>query len=319
MKPGLAAAAVWAQPFVLLMLAPLVQGCVRKLKAVLQNRQGAGVLQPYWDLLKNLRKEEVVSETASPIMRFVPYAAFSATFLACFLVPVLLPASPLGFAGDMIALVYLLALPRFFMALGGLDAGSAFGGMGSSREMMISSAAEPALIAALFTAAVRAGSTGAAEAASAAAASAPAALGPGLALGFIALFLVALAECGRLPVDNPATHLELTMVHEAMILEHSGRSLALIELSSMLKLTLFLTLLANLFIPWGLASRTDPASAVFSAGIFGLKLGGLVLTLSVVENSTAKLRLFRVPDFLGIAFVLALLGLLSEGILRLGL
>ncbi|MBI5624638.1 MAG: NADH-quinone oxidoreductase subunit H [Elusimicrobia bacterium] len=312
-------AACWFQPLLLLLLAPLIQGCARKLKACLQNRTGASVLQPYWDLLKNLRKEEVLSETASPVMRAAPYAAFSATFLACFLVPVLFTASPLGFAGDMIALVYLLALPRFFMALAGLDAGSAFGGMGSSREMMISSAAEPALVMVLFSAAVRAGSTGASETAAALAAGGPSVLGPGLALGFIALFLVALAECGRLPVDNPATHLELTMVHEAMILEHSGRSLALLELASSLKLTLFLTLLANLFIPWGMAGGTEPGAAALSAVAFLLKLGALVVTLSVVETSTAKLRLFRVPDFLGIAFVLALLGLLSEGILRLGL
>lgn len=312
-------AIVLSQPLALIFLAPLVSGCLKKLKAVLQNRQGAGVFQPYWDILKNLRKEEVVSETASWVLRAVPYAAFGATFAAACLVPVITARTPLGFAGDLIALVYLLALPRFFTALGGLDAGSAFGGMGSSREMMIASAAEPALIMALFTVAVEAGTTRAGLAAGVLAQGGWAAFGPGAALAFAALFLVALAECGRLPVDNPATHLELTMVHEAMILEHSGRSLALIEWASMVKLTLFLTLLANLFVPWGMAADLNAASAGFGLAAYLLKIGALLLILALAETSTAKLRLFRVPDFLGAAFVLALLGLLSQGVLKLGL
>ncbi len=312
-------AILWAQPLLLILAAPLITGCVKKLKAVLQNRQGAGVFQPYRDLLKNLQKEEVVSETASWIFRLIPYVAFSATAAACCLIPVVLAGSALDFAGDLIALVYLLALPRFFMALGGLDAGSAFGGMGSSREMMIASTAEPAFLMVLFTAAVQTGTTRAGPIAAVLAQSGWGAFGPGAALAFAALFLVALAECGRLPVDNPATHLELTMVHEAMILEHSGRSLALLEWASQIKLALFLTLLADLFVPWGMAMSADLASLGLGLLVLALKLLVLILALALVETSTAKLRLFRVPDFLGAAFVLALLGLLSQGVLKLGL
>lgn len=312
-------ATLWLQPLLIIAAAPLVSGCVKKLKAILQNRRGASVFQPYRDLLKNLHKEEVVSDTASWLFRAVPHVAFSGTAAACFLVPIVTAGSAAEFAGDLIALVYLLALPRFFMALGGLDAGSAFGGMGSSREMMISSTAEPALIMVLFTAAVETGTTKAGQVAATLAQAGWAAFGPGAALAFAALFLVALAECGRLPVDNPATHLELTMVHEAMILEHSGRSLALLEWASAIKLTLFMTLLANLFIPWGLALSHDAPSLAMGLLALVLKIAALILILALTETSTAKLRLFRVPDFLGAAFVLALLGLLSQGVLRLGL
>lgn len=308
-----------AQPLALILSAPLINGCVKKLKAVLQNRRGASVLQPYWDILKSFRKEEAISETTSWIFRAVPYAVFGATAAACFLVPVAAAAAPFGFAGDLITLVYLLALPRFFTALGGLDAGSAFGGMGSSREVMIASMAEPALIMALFTVGVETGTTQIDAAARILSQGGWTAFGPGAALAFAALFLVLLAECGRLPVDNPATHLELTMVHEAMLLEYSGRSLALIEWASMIKLTLFLTLLANLFLPWGIALEAQAAPLVLGVLAYGVKIAALLAVLAVAETSTAKLRLFRVPDFLGAAFVLALLGLLSQGVLRLGL
>jgi formate hydrogenlyase subunit 4 len=222
-------------------------------------------------------------------------------------------------AGDVIAVVFLLALPRFFLALGGLDAGSAFGGMGSSREMMISSLAEPALFLALFAAALESQSTRLAVMAQGLAQRGWAGFSPALALAAVALFLVALAECGRLPIDNPTTHLELTMIHEAMILEHSGRSLALIEWAGMLKLALFLTLLANIFLPWGLAQGCGWAELSLGLLAYLLKIGFLSLLLALVETTTAKLRLFRVPDFLGTAFVLALLALLSEGVVRLGL
>lgn len=306
------------QSTALILIAPCVTGAIKKIKAILQNRQGASVLQPYWDLLKNFQKEEVISETSSWIFRTVPSITFASTLAACLLVPVVLAATPIQFAGDLIALVYLLALPRFFLALGGLDAGSAFGGMGSSREVMIASVAEPALILALLTAAVSSGTTRTGDISRILAQGSWIAFNPGAALAFVSLFLVTLAECGRLPVDNPATHLELTMVHEAMILEYSGRSLALLEWSSMIKLTLFFTLLANLFIPWGIATEMHLAAIAFGAFVYFLKLGALLLTVAFVETSTAKLRLFRVPDFLGVAFVLALLGLLSQGIIKIG-
>lgn len=306
------------QSLIIVLLSPLVSGLIKKVKAILQNRQGASIVQPYWNLMKNFHKEEVISETTSWIFRVVPLICFSATWLACALIPVIM-VSKEGAWGDLIALVYLLALPRFFMALGGLDAGSAFGGMGSSREMMIASTAEPALILALFAMAVESGSTQPHQIALLMIQKGWLTHGPAAALAFIALFLVMLAECARLPVDNPATHLELTMVHEAMILEYSGRSLALIEWSSMMKLTLFMTLLANLFFPWGIAEQSGALALAIGLFAYLIKLGALSILLAFSETSTAKLRLFRVPDFLGAAFVLALLALLSQGILKLGL
>ena len=307
------------QAAILLILAPLAIGLIKKTKALLQNRQGATIFQPYWDLLKNFRKEEVISETTSWIFRAVPLICFSSILISCLLVPTISINHSLKFTGDLIALVYLLASPRFFMALAGLDAGSAFGGMGSSREVMISSTAEPALILVLFTMAVTAGTTQAEEIIRTILQKGWMTYWPGTVLAFVSLFLITLAECGRLPVDNPATHLELTMIHEAMILEYSGKSLALIEWASMTKLLLFFTLLANIFFPWGIAQETSLISLGNSMIFFILKIGLFCLLLAFIETSTAKLRLFRVPDFLGTAFVLALLALLSQSILKLGL
>lgn len=306
-------------PFIMVMCAPLITGLLRKLKATLQNRPGASIMQPYRDLVKFFNKEETVSATSSWVLRAVPYAVFGGTLAACMLVPVIMQQPALGFAGDLIVLAYLLILPRIFMALGGLDCGSAFGGMGSAREMMVSSIAEPALILALLTPAVAAKSTQAGEIVRVIAASGWQSLSPGWALAFAALFLVALAECARVPVDNPATHLELTMIHEAMILEHSGKSLALLEWGSWLKLTLFLTLLANMFFPYGLAAEPDAASLAIALVLYILKIGFLCVLLALVETSMAKLRLFRVPDFLSAAFALALLGLLAQGLVRIGI
>jgi len=306
-------------PLLMVLAAPLVTGFIRKLKASLQNRPGAPVTQPYRDLLKFFNKEETVSETSSWVLRAVPYAVFGGTLAACMLVPVVTQNPAIGFAGDLIVLAYLLVLPRIFMALGGLDCGSAFGGMGSAREMMVSSIAEPALILALLTPAVAAKSTQAGEIVRAISANGWQSLSPGWALAFAALFLVALAECARVPVDNPATHLELTMIHEAMILEHSGKSLAVLEWGSWLKLTLFLTLLANMFFPYGLASEADAGSLIVSLALYAVKVGFLCIVIALVESSMAKLRLFRVPDFLGAAFALALLGLLAQGLVRIGL
>ncbi|MDD5656636.1 MAG: NADH-quinone oxidoreductase subunit H [Elusimicrobia bacterium] len=314
-----AGAAAFGQSLALIALAPLLAGLIKRLKATLQNRRGPDLIQPYRDLWKAMRKETVVSETASWVTLAVPYVVFGGTAAAAFLVPAALADTPLGPAGDAIALVYLLAVPRFFLALGGLDAGSAFGGMGSSREMMISSSAEPALMLALFAAALEAGTTNLGAMARRMAELGWAGFNPGLALAAAALFLVALAECGRLPVDNPATHLELTMVHEAMILEQSGRGLGLIEWAGMLKLAIFLTLLADLFLPWGAALGADWTQLGLGAALCVLKLCALAVAVALVETATAKLRLFRVPDFLGTAFVLALLALLSQGVVRIGL
>lgn len=306
-----------AAPAALLFLcSPLVAGFLKKLKALLQNRKGADVVQPYRDLLKNFKKDEVVSETTSWIFRAVPWLCFGSTALAYLLIPVVSGFAPFRFTGDIIIFVYLLALPRFGLALAGLDAGSAFGGMGSSREMMIASLAEPVLILSLLTAALGAGTGEASFVSLTAARQEWLILNPGIALALVALFLTTLAECGRLPVDNPATHLELTMVHEAMILEYSGRSLALIEWASMAKLTIFFTLLANFLFPWRVPQEVSMLFLAVGMASFLFKLLILTVITALVETSTAKLRLFRVPDFLLTAFILALLGLLTQGLFR---
>ncbi|MFA6584452.1 MAG: respiratory chain complex I subunit 1 family protein [Elusimicrobiaceae bacterium] len=304
------------QVSLIVFFAPLLNGFIKKTKAAFQNRRGPDLIQPYRDLLKFFRKEETVSETSSWLFRAVPVITLGATVTVCFMIPVFTALTPFGFMGDIIVIVYLLALPRFFMALGGLDAGSAFGGMGSSREMMISSLAEPTFILSLFAMAVQTGTTHTGEIVSRLSQQQWILLGPGMAMAFAALFMVMLAECARLPVDNPTTHLELTMIHEAMILEHSGRSLAMLEWASMIKMTFFLTLLANLFMPLYLPGETGLAELGLGAGVYVFKILSLAVLICAVETSTAKLRLFRVPDFLGTAFALSLLGLLSEGIFR---
>jgi formate hydrogenlyase subunit 4 len=290
-----------------LLLAPLITGWVRKVKAFMQNRQGPRFWQPYFDLFKLLHKEAIISENASWVFRVTPYLVFMATLAIGLLVPFYTSLVPLGFIGDVIAVVYLLALARFFTALAGLDAASSFGGLGSSREMSLAAIIEPAMILAIFTVAVTAGSTSLSTIAERTGAWAP--LAPSHILAFIGLFIVALAETGRIPVDNPATHLELTMIHEAMILEYSGRHLALIEWASAMKLLLFLTLLANVFFPWGIALQVAPVNLVIGLTIYVFKILILATAVALVESTTAKLRLFRVPDLLAASFVLSLIAL----------
>ena len=291
--------------------APLVVGSVRKLKARLQGRRGASVFQPYRDLRKMLVKEAVVSENTSWIFRFTPYLVVSVMLLSSLIVPMLTTRTPLGFTGNIIVLMYLLLLATFFLALAGLDAGSAFGGMGSSREMIIAALAEPTVMVAIFAIALRVGSTSLDEIVRRAADDSLLLLNPGHLLAFVAFFIVALAETGRLPVDNPSTHLELTMIHEAMILEYSGRHLALIEWAAGMKLFLFLTLLSNLFFPWGVAPSIEPFPIVIAIAALAFKVGALAAAVAILETSVAKLRLFRVPELLSGSFTLALLAVIS--------
>jgi len=299
------------QTVLLLALAPLVSGCIKNWKAKLQNRRGPPVWQPYFDLAKFLRKDMVISEHASWIFRAMPFVLFVSTLLAGLLVPMVSASAPLSLFGGALALIGLLALGRFFLALGGLDPGSAFGGMGSSREMTIAALAEPALMLGIFTVAITAHSTNLSQMVLAAQGPTWKLLNPAHVLAFAALFIVLLAETGRIPVDNPATHLELTMIHEAMILEYSGRYLALIEWSASVKQLVLMALLVNVFFPIGMA--TDLTAA--SLGLSLLWLVGKLLALSaavvLVETTNAKLRLFRVPDLLSAAFILATLALLS--------
>jgi len=300
---------------IMVLCAPLLAGWVKWLKCRLQNRQGPPPWQPYRDLLKLFRKDIVVAETASPIFRMAPYIVFSATTLAGSVVPLLMVNLPTSAIADVIVLVGFFALARFFLALAGMDVGTAFGGMGSSREVTVSSLAEPAMLLAVFTLAMTVGSTNLATVITRLAA-APFQLYPSFIFSAMAMLLVALAETGRIPVDNPATHLELTMIHEAMILEYSGRHLALMEWAAMIKLMVYGVLLVNLFLPWGVALSSTPSAIATAIAAATGKLLGLGLVLAAAETGLAKMRLFRVPQFLGLAFILSLIGMLSHVILE---
>jgi len=303
--------AVIAQIALVLFLSPLITGFSRTMKARLQTRRGAGVLQPYRDLGKLLRKGMVIPDTASWIFAATPYVLFTTTLLAGLLIPTISAQAPLSAFGGVLAVVYLLALGRFFLALGGLDTGSSFGGLGSSREMTISAIAEPALMLAVFTVAIGAGSTNLSTVAHAALGQSWRFLAPSQMLAFAALFIVLIAETGRIPVDNPATHLELTMIHEAMILEYSGPYLALIEWSAAIKQLVLMTLLVNVFFPFGLSPGWWQASTLLSLVLFSVKLLLLAAAIVLVETTNAKLRLFRVPELLTVAFILSAMALIS--------
>jgi formate hydrogenlyase subunit 4 len=303
--------AVIAQTALILLLSPLITGFIRTLKARLQTRRGPSVFQPYHDLYKLWRKGMVIPETASWIFSATPYVLFATTLLAGLLIPAISAQAPLSLVGGVLAVVYLLALGRFFLALGGLDTGSPFGGLGSSREMTISALAEPALMLAVFTVALAAGSTNLSVVAQSALGQSWRFLTPSQMLAFAALFIVLIAETGRIPVDNPATHLELTMIHEAMILEYSGPYLGLIEWSAAIKQLVLMALLVNVFFPFGLSPDWSPGAILISLLLFSAKLLALAAAVVLVETTNAKLRLFRVPELLAVAFVLSAMALIS--------
>ncbi len=297
-------------------LAPALVGLIRLFKARLQNRRGAPFWQPYFELRKLFAKAVVVSNNASWLFRAVPYVVFVSTAAVTFLVPLVAVPLPFDGVGDLLVVAYLLLLGTFFLALAGLDPGSPFGGMGSSREMTVAALAEPTVAVAIFALASGAGSTNLGRIASRILESPAAVLTPGHALAFASLFIVMLAETGRLPVDNPATHLELTMIHEAMVLEYSGRYLALIEWAAAVKLLVFFSLLANLFVPWGIATGPSAGAIVLAAAALVIKLLVLAIAVAVLETRVAKLRLFRVPELLSASFVLALLAVTSSFLMR---
>jgi formate hydrogenlyase subunit 4 len=303
--------AIVLQTALLLALAPLITGCIRNWKARLQNRRGARLWQPYFDIIKFLRKDMVISEHASWVFSAAPYVVFITALLAGLMVPLVNTQAPLSLFGGVLAVVGLLALGRFFLALGGLDPASAFGGMGSSREMTIAAIAEPALMLAIFTVAITAGSTDLSHIVTVAQQSGWDLLTPARLMAFAALFIVLLAETGRVPIDNPATHLELTMIHEAMLLEYSGRHLALMEWGASIKQLVLMAILANIFLPIGLVTGSSMTMLGLGLAIFLVKILLLSAAVTLVETVNAKLRLFRVPDLLSAAFVLATLALLS--------
>jgi len=298
------------QMLVLLALAPLLTGFVRKIKAQLLRRRGPALTQPYRDLHKLLRKEVVLAENASWLFRITPYLVFASTWVAAALVPTFATGLMFSWSADLIAIIALLASGRFFLALAGLDVGSSFGGIGSSREMMIASLAEPAMLLLIFTLALVAGSTQLSSV-STFMASPEVGLRVSLALALVALIMVALAENARIPVDNPSTHLEVTMVHEAMVLEYSGRHLAMIEFAASLKLLLYVSLIVGVFLPWGLAGpEAAMGEYAFGALAYLAKLALAGTALALFETAVAKMRVFRVSEFLGAALMLGLLGTL---------
>ncbi|NLX46641.1 MAG: formate hydrogenlyase [Euryarchaeota archaeon] len=302
------------QALLVLALSPLFTGLIRRSKAYFQGRQGASVLQPYRDLAKLFRKDSVLSHDASWIMTITPYVCMTAVIAAALMVPFITDSS-LGFVGDLIVVVYLFGTMRFFMALAGLDAGSSFGGMGSSREMTVSAIVEPTILLSIFTMALISGTTDLSGISRNLATSGLDLVRPALFLALAAFFISTLAENARVPVDNPSTHLELTMIHEAMVLEHSGKHLALMEWSSMTKLLLYAVIMANVFLPWGIA--TDLTAIGLATGIVAMSLKLLLfgLAIALVESSMAKLRLFRLPNLLTVSFSLSLLAVISYYIL----
>ena len=299
-----------AQMAIVLLLAPLLTGFVRKIKARLLRRQGPSVIQPYRDLLRLLRKEVVLAENASWLFRVTPYLIFAVTWVAASIIPTFATGLMFSWTADVIAIVALLGSARFFLALAGMDVGTSFGGIGSSREVMIATLAEPAMLLTIFTLALVAGSTQLSTIADVMISS-HVGLRVSLGMALIALIMVAIAENARIPVDNPATHLELTMVHEAMVLEYSGRHLAMIEFAAFLKLLLYISLIACIFLPWQLAVPSTGATAYILGMVAYLaKLAVGAVLLALFETATAKMRVFRVPEFLGAALMLGMLATL---------
>lgn len=283
------------------LLAPLGVGCIRKVKALLQNRQGASPLQPYRDLWKLFHKDEVISVDASWIFRWAPFIVLTSTIVVGAMVPLAISGLHRPLTGDILLVIYTLSVGTFFLALAGLDTGSAFGGFGSSREMTLAALAEGGFIFSLVTMALASGSTDPFAIAGTQLGSH--AVLP-MVLAGIGFFIVLLAENARFPFDNPSTHLELTMVHEAMILEYSGKRLALMEWAAANKLLLFASIGVNLFFPWGLAQHLTLGAVLLSFVTLMLKLAVVYLAIALLESSMAKFRFFRLPDLLFIAFIL---------------
>jgi formate hydrogenlyase subunit 4 len=295
---------------VLLFVAPLFAGWVKMVKCWFQGRTSPSLFQPSRDIRKLLSKDVTLAENASWIFRFTPYLVFGVSVMAGGIIPILSIDLPLSATADVIALVALFAIARFFTALAGMDIGTAFGGMGSSREMTIASLAEPAMLMAVFAVSLVSHSTSLSQM-TAVIAQGHSMLRPSLVFALLAFILIALAETGRVPVDNPATHLELTMIHEAMILEYSGRHLALIEWASMMKLFLFTALGIAAFFPGGIALDDSLLSVIAAVPVLLVKLAIVGVGLVLIETGLAKMRIFRITEFLGSAFLFATLGMLS--------
>ena len=297
----------YLQFLIIVLFSPLLHGMIKKYKATMQGRVGPGIFQPYYDLIRLFRKDMVVSVVASWIFKATPYIVLTSVIAASMLVPVITIKSPFGIIGDVIALIYILALGRFFMALAGLDTGTSFGGEGSSREMTVAILVEPMMMLSIFTAAISAGSTNIARIAE----TQSMLYSPSHILALAAFTVAVLAETGRIPVDNPDTHLELTMIHEGMLLEYSGKYLALMEWAHYIKQMLLFTITADIFFPAGISHSTEPYALAVSAGIYILKMLFMAVSMALIESTRAKMRFFQLPSLLGGAFVLALLSLVT--------
>ena len=294
---------------VALVAAPLLVGWVNQCRAWLQNRGAPPLLLPFYTLHKLFWKETVVAHDASPVFRLAPYIVFACMLLATMIIPTLSTNLPLAPAADAIALVGLFALARLFISLAAMDIGTSFGGLGARREMLIGFLAEPAFLMVLFTASLITNSTSLATIVSSLAHRELTIL-PSLAFAGVAFTMVSLAENARVPVDNPTTHLELTMIHEALILEYSGRHLALMEWASALKLFAYSCAGVALFLPWGVAEESDHLALLFALPVLLAKLAVGGFGLALIETVLAKMRIFRVPEFLATAFLLGVLALL---------
>lgn len=296
------------QTLVLIALAPLLTGIMRKIKARTQKRIGSGIFQPYYDIIKLMKKDEVVSENSSWIFKSSPWINFVSIATAALFVPVILFYSPFGLVGDILLVIGLFGLARFFTMLAGLDVASSFGGLGSSREMMMSVLIEPALFIAVFTISLTHGGTNISTITESAAHSTI--LAPSIIFAAISLFIIILAETGRLPFDNPATHLELTMIHEAMVLEYSGKSLALIEWSQSIKQIILISFFVNFFIPFGISADTSLAMLGIGLAAFVVKASLISALIAFVETKVAKWRLFRVPDLIVTTIASSMIGVI---------
>jgi len=299
---------------VALALAPLLSGWVNQCRAWLQNKSAPGLLQPFRLLHKLFNKDSVLAEHASPLFRASPYVVFGCMVLACAIIPSLSTTLLLAPAADAIALVGLFALARVFISLAAMDVGTAFGSLGARREMLVGFLAEPALLIVLFTTAMIASSTSLSAIVQTLSAGSPV-ISPSLVFAGVAFSIVSLAENARVPVDNPATHLELTMIHEALILEYSGRHLALLEWAASLKLFAYSCIGLALFFPWGINVSDSPLGLLLALPVLlgKLLIGGALLAL--LETISAKMRIFRVPEFLGTAFMIAVLAMLVHMLL----
>jgi len=296
-------------------IAPLIQGIVKKTKALLQGRHGPSIWQPYYDLQKYMNKDEVVSVHASWLFLITPFVVFATTIVVVAMIPGFMTRTLLSFTGQLVMMVYLFGMARFFTALAGIDTGSSFGAMGSSRDMFVSALAEPVLFVTLLAIALPLKTTNVTLITDRVVSSHSLLLSPTFYLVFLAFFILVVIETGRIPVDNPDTHLELTMIHEGMLLEYSGKRLGLMMWSAWIKQALMYTLLIDFCLPWGISREGHGLILIGSLALLFLKIVVIAIVVAFVEMSYAKIRFFRIPRLLSAAFALSMIAIVTEYLL----